>query len=197
MDNLLLRVNNDGILGITTEIRLRQLQFDEWLPDNPLEIWNYNNINTFKHNLLAQILCLINDLGITFKINSSMGKNYKIIPGKFPLIDIFKDEYRYVKNSLRKKEFLYLEQFLYLGSYAMKKWDEHNKLFKGKIPRWWNKIKEYITTDGSLVKEKILREVEYNEVIPLNSQLLPNTKIDGRTKQWVIAKTLNEKQFTG
>ena len=43
----------------------------------------------------------------------------------------------------------------------MKKWDEHNKLFKGKVPRWWNKIKEYITTDESLVKEKILREVEY------------------------------------
>ena len=133
VDNLLLRVNDDGILGITTEIRLRQLQFDEWLSDNPLEIWNYNNINTFKHNLLTQILCLINDLGITFKINLSMGKNYKIIPGKFPLIDIFKDEYRYVKNSLRKKEFLYLEQFLYLGSYAMKKWDEYNKLFKGKF----------------------------------------------------------------
>ena len=67
VDNLLLRVNNDGILGITTEIRLRQLQFNEWLPDNPLEIWNYNNINTFKHNLLTQILCLVNDLGLLLK----------------------------------------------------------------------------------------------------------------------------------
>jgi len=51
----------------------------------------------------------VNDLGITFKINSLMGKTYKITPGKFPLIDIFKDEYKYVKNSLKKKEFLYLE----------------------------------------------------------------------------------------
>ena len=109
VDNLLLRVNDDGILGITTEIRLRQLQFDEWLPDNPLEIWNYNNINTFKHNLIAQILCLVNNLDITFKINSSMRRIYKITSGKFPLINIFKDEYRHVKNSLRKKEFLYLK----------------------------------------------------------------------------------------
>ena len=71
----------------------------------------------------------------------------------------------------------------------MKKWDEHNKLFKGKIPYWQNKIKEYITKDGYLVKEKILRDVEYNEVFPINSRLLPNTRIDRRTKQWVIAKT--------
>ena len=29
VDNLLLRINDDGILGITTEIRLRQLRFNE------------------------------------------------------------------------------------------------------------------------------------------------------------------------
>ena len=39
IDNLLLRLNDDGILEITTEIRLRQLQFNEWLLDNPLKIW--------------------------------------------------------------------------------------------------------------------------------------------------------------
>ena len=52
VSNLLLRLNDLGILGLTTEIRLRQLQQKEWLYDCPLEVWNYNNVNTFKYNLI-------------------------------------------------------------------------------------------------------------------------------------------------
>ena len=64
IDNLTQRLNDKGTLGLTTEIRLRQLQSKEWLYDNSLEIWGYNNINAFKGNLIAQILCLMNDLGL-------------------------------------------------------------------------------------------------------------------------------------
>ena len=46
INNLVVRLNEGGSLGYTSEIRLRQLQHSEWLHDNPLEIWNYNNINT-------------------------------------------------------------------------------------------------------------------------------------------------------
>ena len=78
-----------------------------------------------------------------------MIEKYKIIPEKLPIIDFFKDDYRQFKNSLRMKEFIYIEQFLYLGSFAIKKQDEHNKLFREKLSRWWPRIKDYITTNGS------------------------------------------------
>ena len=42
--NLVLRLNDKGTLGVTTEIRLRELQMNEWLYDNPLDVWNYNNV---------------------------------------------------------------------------------------------------------------------------------------------------------
>ena len=38
VNNLLLRLNDLGILGITTEIRLRQLQQKEWSHDCSLEV---------------------------------------------------------------------------------------------------------------------------------------------------------------
>src|ERR1044071_90957 len=48
INNLIIKLNDDGFLGLTSEIRLRQLQNAEWLYDNLLKIWNYNNINSFK-----------------------------------------------------------------------------------------------------------------------------------------------------
>ena len=61
---LKLRLNDKHNLGITMEIRNRQLQTREHLDDNSLEIWNYNNINMFKGSLLVQILCMMNDQGL-------------------------------------------------------------------------------------------------------------------------------------
>src|SRR2546421_5038133 len=37
----------------------------EWLHNCPLEVWNYNNVNTFKYNLIGQVLCLMNSLGLS------------------------------------------------------------------------------------------------------------------------------------
>ena len=128
--NLLFRLNNTGLLGQTTEIRLRQLQYTEWLHDNPLEIWNYNNENSFHYNLIAQILCIMNRLGISFKSNNFGDDTYRITPGKFSLIDYFQNDYRFFKDSLRNKGFLYLEQILYKGFYSIREWDELKKNLK-------------------------------------------------------------------
>src|SRR5215471_11647225 len=40
---LQLKLNDKDILGLTTEIRLRKLQSDEWLYTNPTTCWAYNN----------------------------------------------------------------------------------------------------------------------------------------------------------
>ena len=74
INNLIIRLNDEGSLGYTSEICLRQLQHSEWLHNNPLEIWNYNNINSFKSNLIAQVLCIMNNLGIALKYNYKIGR---------------------------------------------------------------------------------------------------------------------------
>jgi hypothetical protein len=129
INNLIIRLNDDGSLGYTSEIRLRQLQHAEWLHDNPLEIWNYNNINSFKSNLIAQVLCIMNNLGIALKYNYTNNDYFKISPGRIPLIDIFKDEYRKYIKSFKNKELLYLEQFLYIGSKALREWNEMSRIY--------------------------------------------------------------------
>ena len=69
--NLVSRLNDKKSLGISTEIRLRQLQQNEWLYNNPLEIWEYDNVNSFKGNIIAQILCLAKSLGLVINITNA------------------------------------------------------------------------------------------------------------------------------
>src|SRR5438270_748075 len=87
VNNLLLRLNDLGILSITTKIRLRQLQQKEWLHDCPLEVWNYNNVNTFKYNLIGQVLCLMNSLRLSISLSYYLKENV-------PLIDVFGNNYK-------------------------------------------------------------------------------------------------------
>ena len=136
--NLILKLNDKGALGITTEIRLRQLQTKEWLNDNPLHVWNYNNVNMFKGNTIAQILCLMGDLGLS--IYFLHDNTFKIEGGSVSIIDILKDDYRKNINSLKKKNILYLEQLAYEGNKFFKEWmniSHHPDVYyKGKIPNW-------------------------------------------------------------
>jgi len=186
INNLIIRLNDEGSLGYTSEIRLRQLQHSEWLHDNPLEIWNYNNINSFKSNLIAQVLCIMNNLGIALKYNYNNNDYFKISPGKIPLIDIFKNDYRKYVKSFRNKELLYLEQFLYIGSKALREWNEIRKIYRGKIPKWWHQLLEKVTINGSHLKREFLIEAETQEVVVQNKEILPYTRIDGRKNQWII-----------
>ena len=141
VSNLLLRLNDLGILGLTTEIRLRQLQQKEWLHDCPLEVWNYNNVNTFKYNLIGQVLCLMNSLGLSINPLYHQKESFKMEPGNVPLIDIFKNDYRNNVTSFKKKDLMHLEQLMYKGSISLTCWDELNMKFKGKKPNWWSDLK--------------------------------------------------------
>ena len=78
----------------------------------------------------------MNRLGIFFKSNNFGDDKFRITPGKFPLIDYFQNDYRFFKDNLCSKGFLYLEQILYKGSYLIHEWDELRKKFKDPIPKW-------------------------------------------------------------
>ena len=130
----------------------------------------------------------MNNLGIALKYNYINNDYFKISPGKIPLIDIFKNDYRKYVKSFRNKELLYLEQFLYIGSKALREWNEMRKIYRGKIPKWWHQLLDKVTIDGSRLKRKFLIEAETQEVIVQNKEILSYTRIDGRKNQWIISK---------
>jgi hypothetical protein len=101
--NLVFRLNDKETLGKSMEIRLRQLQTKKWLHNNPLEIWKYNVINMFKNNLIAQILCITNYLGLEINyIEKNKNNEFKIEGGKYPILWVLGEKYR--KNIEPKKE---------------------------------------------------------------------------------------------
>jgi len=124
-------------LGISTEIRLRQLQYNEWLYENPLEIWEYENVNSFRSSIIAQTLCLAKPLGLAINTTSNTTRgSYKLEPGSYPILWLLQDDYRKHKESLKLKEIMFVEQLVYSTSMEMRKWDELDKIYKGKIPIW-------------------------------------------------------------
>jgi len=68
--NLLVCLNDIGILGDLMAIRVAQLQLNEWLPFNPLTNWPYFNPTDFKSCLIAQILSILNNWEINIEWNS-------------------------------------------------------------------------------------------------------------------------------
>ena len=151
----------------------------------------------FKSNLIAQVLCIMNNLGIALKYNYTNNDYFKISPGKILLIDIFKDEYRKYIKSFKNKELLYLEQFLYIGSKALREWNEMHRIYKGKIPIWWHRLLDKVTIDGSRLKREFLMEVKTQDVLVQNKEILPYTRIDGRKYQWIISKPSNDEYVYG
>ena len=142
----------------------------------------------FKGNTIAQILCLMGDLGLS--IYFLHDNTFKIEGGSVPIIDILKDNYRKNINSLKKKNILYLEQLAYEGNKFFKEWmniSHHPDVYyKGKIPNWWKSIKETVTQDGKTNKIK----EEYGDIMKTNNnffnqRLIYPTPIDGRTTNWI------------
>ena len=104
--NLLKRLNNPYMVRKITEIRVKQLQDQEALYDNPLKIWNYNQINAFKNNIIAKILCLIKDIGLGIS-TIGLDNKYKFTSykGKQKFYNIFEEkDFRKYKDQFKKKQ---------------------------------------------------------------------------------------------
>src|SRR5256886_231646 len=121
----------------------------------------------------------MNNLEIALKYNYINSDYFKILLGKIPLIDIFKNDYRKYVKSFRNKELLYLEQFLYIGSKALREWNEMRKIYRGKIPKWWHQLLDKVTIDGSRLKREFLIEAETQEVIIQNKKMVKFLYIKG------------------
>ena len=89
-----------GLLNTAPNILLNVKQIYN---DCPLKVQNYNNVNTFKYNLIGQVLCLMNSLGLSISSSYHLKESFKIEPGNVPLIDVLEIIIKIILQVLKRK----------------------------------------------------------------------------------------------
>jgi len=119
-----------------------------------MDIWSYSKINTFKNNIIAKIICIVNDLGINISLIGINNKyNFTEIHGEIKLQRILKEDFRKVRNQLRKKNIYTLDQITSNDGKKLLEWKQitskNNVTLKGKTPRWFKKVEEEVIVDDN------------------------------------------------
>nr|CAG8643063.1 12736_t:CDS:2 [Entrophospora candida] len=174
-------------IGRITEIRMRQLQLKEWLLTCPTECWLYENMKKFNNNMMAKILCIAKKVQFKFHCIHNTS-SFDIQCGEIPLINIFKENYSIYNNTLRKKNLMFLDQFLYTEGSKMLMWQQLSCRWsfnqQGHIPKWFKELEiKVLENNYRIVKNKW----------KLNNQNKFNTRSkvldieDKRRKPWITA----------
>ena len=195
VSNLLVRINDTKILGDITHIRLLQLKEKEWLKDNPLETWPYNNPVNFKNNLIAQILCLMNNLNMGFNQNQE-----KIKPDNRIQLGSIIPNFRKCITLLKNKNLKYLDQITANYDRLLTKDQAFNILNasnKGKTPNWWTKLEdEVLESHEKRILKKDYRNITLKTGLTYNTCLLMNYKLDKREKRWIVSQRYGSRNRT-
>src|SRR6266516_178660 len=109
--NFTIQINDHGLLGRINDIRLKQIQSQEWLGSNPLVDWPFNKIQrshlkTFLKGLLS--MCKFHQ--ISFDVD--IAKRNVILGGqqKFHLQTILDSQFDKVKKQFINNNIMYLDQ---------------------------------------------------------------------------------------
>src|ERR1043165_2930714 len=110
--NFLLRINNPNLLGISTRIRLQQLQNNLWSVTNILQHPQPIIDGPNKHTLNFKIIQLLTHLNMSITANSNVAWPNTIHYNLQPLEKILSQHAQYItfKKQLRNLNILYLEQ---------------------------------------------------------------------------------------
>ena len=126
------------------------------------------------------------DLGLAINLTNNI-KQFQIGTGNLPILDFFKNNYRSIRNSLKNKEIIFLEQLVYSESLCIKQRDKLLKTFRGKLPNWWKDIQEFVTENNSLkIKKEYINKMNLTEIEKSNINIIPATTIDRRKNNWII-----------
>jgi hypothetical protein len=183
--NLVVRLNDNGILGKISKIKLHQLQLNLWLSKSPLESWNYSvsHLRLFKNNLMAGILCIAKFFKFSFRTTYD-SESFIIKGGQILLQDIFAEKYTSFVNALAKKQVLYLDQILCCEGTHLLSWKQvvlHLKInICGRKPKWFSSLEESILHNSScevLNQWKLPRcnsfTIQYSLNFPKDSRIRP------------------------
>ncbi|PKK71027.1 hypothetical protein RhiirC2_711462 [Rhizophagus irregularis] len=150
-----IQLNDNGLLGKITEIRLISLQDQLWTSCPLIEKLPYNRVpHTRKNNYILNMLLLCYDNNISLE-NLDDNTFPSIKGGKIPLEDVVDNAYysKY-RMRLREKNILFLDQIISGDTSRLLLWKEI--LIKAYIPvfsqrketKWYSDIRNLITSDG-------------------------------------------------
>src|SRR5690242_5944892 len=152
--NLLKRLNNPDLLGISTRIRIQQLQNNLWSPTN---IFTHPNPIIDGPNRLTtnfKIIQLIKHIGWTFFTNPIYNIPFTLNDGAISLESLLSSHPKYFifKKQLRYHKLLFLDQLTTYDNSCLLHWQHisprFNKLPKGVVPQWFTTLED-ITTSNS------------------------------------------------
>ncbi|RHZ72733.1 hypothetical protein Glove_239g8 [Diversispora epigaea] len=148
-NNLFNRLNDKGMLGCSTRVRLQHLQNSFWSGQSITE-----SLFTMKtkrgRSLLNDILviCKIHDL--TFKLSKNLNDNLLIKGGNITIEELLDDEsqYRLIRKSLRNRQLMFLEQLVSHNGKILLHWQEiTNNDRRSPKPGWFKTLENKLLTD--------------------------------------------------
>ena len=153
-----------------------------------MEIWNYSNVNSFKNNIIAKILCVTKELGLNINLIGIENKyNFKMVQGEKHLETIFGDEFRKYKDQLKKKQIYTLDQIASSDGSKLLEWKQlpskNTITLRGKIPKWFKELENITMLDNSRTLKNEYK-ISNNKYKSRNQKILLSTKIDYRHNIW-------------
>ncbi|RHZ50283.1 hypothetical protein Glove_502g39 [Diversispora epigaea] len=173
---LIHRINKQDIVGITTKVRLQQLQNRMWDPE---EIYDKKVIGSMgnkqlKGNLTAQILKIMGDKGITLKKTKIEELPQAPEGGSYDLKSFMENREWYNRNrdSLRRKGVMFLEQLMNASLTQCIPWQQvKGRPSKGVQPKWYNEVvdeynkrKKELRFQDEINPFNTLRKIGANEI---------------------------------
>ena len=193
ISNFLTRINNPNTLGITTRIRLQQLQNNLWSSTNILQHPDPIIDGPNRLSLNYKIIQLFVHLHIYITANSNFSWPHTIQYNLQPLETILNNHPKYntFKQQLRKHKILYLEQLCSADNTNLLEWTHLSPRLrhipKGKLPLWFSTLEDIVLAD------------KYNRLLldqyqPTGTNIfaISSYSIPKRSKPWIITINDNE-----
>src|ERR1044072_2645700 len=151
VSNLVTQLNDTSIVGRTTVIRVRNLQYKYCLHKSPLEEWPFDKTHDFKDHI-ADLLCVLPDVNITFQVHESSPYTYNIKGGNVPLHNILPHSI-YLKHieSIRNSCSYFMDQLISPDGLYLVKWGDRrlHQHIRNKKPRWFIELEKKLLANAN------------------------------------------------
>jgi ribonuclease HI len=195
--NYIKRLNNLDLLGISSLIRLQQLQNNLWSTSSILSHPNPIIDGPNKSTTNFKIIQLINHLGWNVSSNNASNIPFTLNEGTVTLESILSSHPKYsiFKKQIRHCQLLFLDQLTTYDNICLLDWKHIsprlNKLPKGRIPTWFSVLEE--TTISHSYHRKLYDKFNFPET---NYFSYTTGHFSHKPKPWLIT-ILNEQIIVG
>ncbi|CAB4425397.1 unnamed protein product [Rhizophagus irregularis] len=169
--NFLIQLNDTGLLGKITTLRLKQLQYKFWIEDNIVLEFPFDN-NFYKKlfysrriydNWILENIKILKINNIDISINNKLNiENYKITGGNTPIRKILGTEKFFTCiHRIKKDGVMFLDQLIGISNSFLINWctlklkafreDTRNYI---KPKKWYSELQNIVTIDGKTLKSE-------------------------------------------